>query len=241
MPQSPRLQGNTAGRSRSGRSEPTVAGSLPPSTPHHSKNGAGLENLIITLENEWRLGLKVRDALWSPQHTDKKSITDTVYGQIKRLHYSAPPTLDEALDTFRETALGFAHNKRIGLLYGILKSKTQPPISRADTPVNEPPKTLKSVQLCKYHDASLPDVAVTGRQPALLARSPLVALRQPVSRYTSQVFSIEDQSSMDGYFEAKTQLTRYSKPVQSTWWAFRQLQRRTGLSLHNGPRPRFAH
>jgi hypothetical protein len=165
MRQSPRLQGNTAGSSCSGCPEPTIAGSLPPSTPHHPKNGVGLDNLIIDLENEWRLGLKVRDVLWSPQRTDKKSITDNVYGQIKRLYYTAPLALDEALGTFKETALEFPHNKRIDELHRILKSKTQSPISRANTPLNEPRKTLKSVQLCKCYNVSLPDVVVTGREP----------------------------------------------------------------------------
>jgi hypothetical protein len=148
MRQSPRPQGNTAGGSRSGRPGPTIAGSLPPSTPHHSKNGAEIDSLVVSLENEWRLGLKVRGPLWSPQRADE-TLADNVYGRIQRLYYSAPPALYSALDSFRETAPGFAPNKRLELLQGILKSKTQAPISRTATPLNEPPQSLSPVQLCK--------------------------------------------------------------------------------------------
>jgi hypothetical protein len=170
MRQSPRLQRNTAGRSRSGHPEPTIAGSLPPSTPHHPKSGAALEQLIIELENEWRLGLKVRGAFWSPQRTDEQSTAEKVHGQIKHLFFSARPALDAALDSFRETALGFEHDKRLELLHGILKSKTHSPISRTGTPLNEPPKSLKSVQPCKCHNVSLPYIVVTGREPSFIVR-----------------------------------------------------------------------
>lgn len=179
MRQSPRLQGNTAGRTRSGRPEPTIAGSLPPSTPHHPKSGAALDRLIIALENEWRLGLKTRGPLWSPQRTDEKSTAEKVHGQIKHLFFSARPALDAALDSFRDTAPGFAHNKRLDLLHGILKSRTHSPISRTSTPLNEPPKSLKSVQLCKFRNISLPEVVVTGRGPGSILYHP------PVVRYSS--------------------------------------------------------
>jgi len=148
MRQSPHLLGNTAGRSHSGRPEPTIAGSLPPTTPRHPKTGAALDNLVIALEEEWRLGLRVRGPLWSPRKTDKTP-AETVYGLIKRLFFSARPALDAALDNFRETAPGFEHSKRLDLLHGILRSKTQSPISRTGTPLNEPPKSLGSVHMCK--------------------------------------------------------------------------------------------
>jgi hypothetical protein len=135
MRQSPRLLGNTAGRnSGSGHAEPTIPGSLPPTTPRHSKTGADLDSLVIALEEEWRLGLRVRGPLWSPRES-KGSTSEKVYGQIQRLFFSAEPALDAALDNFRETALGFAHSKRLELLHGILKSKTQSPISRTGTPL----------------------------------------------------------------------------------------------------------
>jgi hypothetical protein len=157
MHQSPRLlQGSNGRAGRSNGPQPTIAGSLPPTTPHHPRNGAALDNLIISLENEWHLGLKLRGSHWSPQKTDEKSMSDKVYGQIKRLHYGAKPELNALLDNFRSIAPGFAHEKRLELLNGLLKSKTQSPISRAGTPLSEPPKSLKSVQpLCKCATASL--------------------------------------------------------------------------------------
>lgn len=154
MRQSPRLlQGNRAGRN--GPEPITGSSSLPPPqprTPQHPKTGAALDELILSLEREWRLGLEIRDKLWSPQKADKESTSDKVYGQIKRLFYSARPALDSALAIFKSTAPGFAPEDRLKVLHGILKSVTQSPISRAGTPLNEPPKSLKSeslYRLCK--------------------------------------------------------------------------------------------
>lgn len=144
------LQGNSSGAGRSNGPQPTIAGSLPPTTPHHPRNGAALDSLIVSLENEWKLGLKIRDSHWSPQKTDEKSISDKVYGQIKRLHYGAKPELNAVLDNFRNVARSLPHEMRLEVLHGLLKSKTQSPISRAGTPLNEPPKSSKSVQpVCK--------------------------------------------------------------------------------------------
>jgi hypothetical protein len=150
MRQSPRLlQGNRNGAGRSNDPQPIIPHSLLPHTPRHPKSGAALDDLIRSLEDEWRLGLKVRGALWSPQKIDEKSTADKVHGQIKRLFFSARPALEIALELFKDTAPGFAPNKRLELLHGILKSKTKSPISRVGTPLNEPSKSLKSVQTCK--------------------------------------------------------------------------------------------
>lgn len=151
MRQSPRLlQGSRAGRT--GLEQP-IAGSLPaPHTPHHPKTGAALNALIRDLEHDWQLGLAVRDKYWSPHKADKESLSEKVYGQIQHLFYSARPALNDALDIFKNTAPGFAQSARLNLLHGILKSKTQSPVSRAGTPLNEPPKSLRSEPvnpLCK--------------------------------------------------------------------------------------------
>ncbi|KAF1914659.1 RNA dependent RNA polymerase-domain-containing protein [Ampelomyces quisqualis] len=146
MRQSPRLmQGSSSRAGRSNGPQPTIADTLP-HTPHHPRNGAALDNLILSLENEWHLGLKLRDSHWSPQKTDEKCISDKVYGQIKRLHYGAKPTLNSVLENFQDIAPGFAHDERLKLLNGLLKSKTRSPISRTGTPLNEPPKSLGSAQ-----------------------------------------------------------------------------------------------
>jgi hypothetical protein len=150
MYQSPGPSQGNRNRNGARRSNgPTTISSLPPYTPRRPKSGIDIDNLILSLEDEWRLGLKVRGPLWSPQKADKKSTAEKVYGLVQRLFYSAGPALDSALDMFREAAPGFPHDKRLELLHGLLKCKTCSPVSRADTPLNEPPKSLMSIhQLC---------------------------------------------------------------------------------------------
>jgi hypothetical protein len=202
MRQSSRLlQGNRSGAGRSNDPQPTIAGSLPPHTPRHPKTGAALDDLVRSLEHEWRLGLKVRDTLWSPHKVDEKSTAEKVYGQIKRLFFSARPALEEALESFKEIANGLPPDERLKTLHGILKSKTQSPISRAGTPLNEPPNSLKSVQMCKctllrtllyimgWRSSSRPTFPL----PAL--RLPLDASRQSPDSALPVLFSQHDESS----------------------------------------------
>jgi hypothetical protein len=152
MRQSPRLLRDT--RNLAGRSDgPTAtAGATtprPPQTPRHPKSGAALDDLIQTFENKWRLGLKVRGPLWTPQKSTLENTADKVYGQIKRLFFSSRPALDSAFEQFEADAPRSAHDSRLGLLHVILKSKTQSPIPRAGTPLYEPPKSVKESQPCK--------------------------------------------------------------------------------------------
>ncbi|KAF2678023.1 hypothetical protein K458DRAFT_423437 [Lentithecium fluviatile CBS 122367] len=118
-----------------------------PNTPR--KDGAALNRLIRSLEDEWRLGLDVHDRLLSPSQRGD-TLAGKVYGQIQRLYYSSEPALDKALEGFRQIALGFEHGKRLELLHGTLKSQTRSPLSRTGTPSSSqarpgsvPPKTLK--------------------------------------------------------------------------------------------------
>jgi hypothetical protein len=154
MPQSPRLlQGDHGTAGGPGPTNPLLA--RPPATPHRPKSGAALEALILDLENKYRLGLKVRGDTWSPRKTaGVETIADKVYGQIKRLFFSARPALDSALERFCQTAIGFEHHKQLELLHGVLKSITHSPISRTGTPLNEPPKSMRSVPPCKCPFAS---------------------------------------------------------------------------------------
>jgi hypothetical protein len=167
MRQSPRLlQGNYDTAGGPGPTNPLLA--RPPATPHHPKSGAALKALILELENEYRLGLKVRGDTWSPRKNDGvESIADKVYGQIKRLFFSARPALDSALDRFRQTATGFEHHKQLELLHGVLKSITHSPISRTGTPLNEQPKSLRSVPPCKCPFASGESYAMRGTRMPL--------------------------------------------------------------------------
>jgi hypothetical protein len=146
---------NRNGAGRSNGPEPTPTSSLPPHTPRHSKPGVAIDKLILSLEDEWRLGLKIRGPLWSPQKADERSTAEKVYGQVQRLFYSDAPALGSALEIFRKEAPGFPHDKRLNLLHVLLKSKTHSPVSRADTPLNKAPKSLNSIQTsCKRPIAS---------------------------------------------------------------------------------------
>lgn len=152
MRPSPRLLRDN--RSAAGRSDGPAATADAgttglPRTPRQPKSGAALDELIQAFEDKWRLGLKVRGTLWSPQKSTAENTADKVYGQIKRLFFSSRPALDSAFEIFETVAPGSAHENLLGLLHVILKSKTQSPISRAGTPLNEPPKSLKGSQLCK--------------------------------------------------------------------------------------------
>lgn len=154
MRRSPRLsQGNynNAPPGRSTQAAAPASGPLSvPQTPSHPRTGTALVQLIRSIEDRWSLGLKIRGDDWSPHKSTTEDIADKVYGQIKRLFFSARPALDAALENFEQTRGGFAHEKQLELLHGILKSKTHSPISRAGTPLNEPPKSLKPSQMCKW-------------------------------------------------------------------------------------------
>jgi hypothetical protein len=130
------------------------AGSLPlplplPGTPHHIRRGADIDNLIRSLEDKWRIGLKLRSAEWSPKKSagSTDDLADKIYGIVKRLFFSAQPALNDAINTFEEQASRTAPRERLRLLYRILLSKTKKdggPVSRTGTPKNEPPKSLAS-------------------------------------------------------------------------------------------------
>ncbi|KAF1844339.1 uncharacterized protein K460DRAFT_317788 [Cucurbitaria berberidis CBS 394.84] len=117
-----------------------------PKTPHHLRPGAAIDELIRSLEAEWRIGLKVRGADWSPLRRSTNDQADKIYGQVQHLFYSARVALNQALATFKELAPFWPHEKRLELLSGVLSSKKgdKNTISRTSTPKNDPPKTLKS-------------------------------------------------------------------------------------------------
>jgi hypothetical protein len=123
-----------------------------PNTPR--KDGAALNKLIRSLENEFRLGLPVSKGLLSPSRRSD-ALSGKVYSQIQRLYWSSEPALGRALDHFRQIAVGFAPDKQLEVLHGTLKSQTQSPLSRTGTPLssqawpgNVPLKTLVS---CEWH------------------------------------------------------------------------------------------
>jgi hypothetical protein len=119
------------------------------------KDGATLNVLIRSLENEWQLGLQPRDQTWSPSKTVDR-LDQKVCGQLKRLYYSPGPELEEALNIFRKIAPGFQDEERLGLLHKTLKSQTMgqknSSVGRKQTPLAVETKkleTLSSVKLCE--------------------------------------------------------------------------------------------
>ena len=119
------------------------------------RNGRALERLLRELENDYRLGLKIRDDTWSPASSDR-SISEQVQGRIKRLYYSNEPALHKVLHAFREQlAAGplLSSRDRLSLLQRLLHNETGSPIPRRPAPGVDidPHKTLRS-PLCKYRN-----------------------------------------------------------------------------------------
>jgi hypothetical protein len=140
----------------SGRGEDAGPGAPAPVTTPNTprKDGAALNELIRSLEDEFRLGLVYDEKLFSPSRRSDV-LSGKVYGQIQRLYWSPEPALGRALDHFRQIAVNFAPDKRLEVLHGTLKSQTQSPLSRTGTPLssqarpgNVPLKTLVS---CEWH------------------------------------------------------------------------------------------
>lgn len=146
-----------------------------PNTPR--KDGAVLNKLIRSLEDEFRLGL-VYEGLLSPSKRSD-ALSGKVYGQIQRLYWSSEPALDKALDGFRLIAPGFAPDKRLEVLHGTLKSLTQSPLSRARTPSscqarpgNVPPKMLVSCECSSRIISLVPGVI----------HAPIISLRSVIGK-----------------------------------------------------------
>lgn len=149
MRRSPRLQnGEGAGVSNrpGNRAAAGPAALSVPRTPHHPKSGAALNELVRSLDQNWRLGLEACGGKRSPAHS--RTIADKTYTTIQRLFYTARPALDEIIERFNLSAPGFAHEKRLELLLGLLKSQTLTPTSRGVTPNGAGDVHPKSV-LCK--------------------------------------------------------------------------------------------
>ncbi|KAH7389891.1 RNA dependent RNA polymerase-domain-containing protein [Pyrenochaeta sp. MPI-SDFR-AT-0127] len=138
MRKSPRLaQGN-----REPRNGLDAAALVPPRTPHHQKSGARLTELTRVLEAKWQLGLRVGDDTRSP--AQNQSPADKAQKKMNRLFFKNESSLDEVLDSFNNSAPGFAHEGRLALFDGMLKSRLLPqsPDSRVGTPLS---RSLRSV------------------------------------------------------------------------------------------------
>jgi hypothetical protein len=139
----------------SGRGEDAGPGAPAPATTPNTprKGGAALNKLIRSLEDEFRLGLVYDEKLFSPSRRSDV-LSGKVHGQIQRLYWKSEPALVEALRSFRQIAVGFAPEKRLEVLQGILKSQMKSPMLMTETPLssharpgNVPPKTLVSCEL----------------------------------------------------------------------------------------------
>jgi hypothetical protein len=98
-----------------GRTGP--AASLP-GTPQRLRRGAEIDDRIRSLEAKWKIGLKLRGTEWSPSKSSADDLADKIYGIVKRLYFSAQPTLDDAVRHFEDLAPRTAPGERLGLLIG---------------------------------------------------------------------------------------------------------------------------
>ena len=160
-PRSARPQGNGAAHG-SGAAPASVP--VPPLTPR--KKGEGLNSLIRSLESRFQLGFKVNSEFRSPARN--VTAADAVAKKIQFLYYSHERALHDALAAFESAAPYAAEGQKLNMLSDFLKAKTQngSSVSRSGTPTstrNEPPKSLKTLQLCKCIFMSFPLARQSGR------------------------------------------------------------------------------
>jgi hypothetical protein len=122
-----------------------------PGTPHHLRPGAAIDDLICSLEEEWKVGLKIRGAEWSPKTSNANDTPDRICALVKFLFYTARPALYHAIDEFKSLAPSLTSEERLGLLREILSSTKESQLDpRGRTPKNEPPKSLAASLRGKY-------------------------------------------------------------------------------------------
>jgi hypothetical protein len=143
------------------------AGPAPPTTPR--KNGADLSAQIHSFEQQWQLGLRVRDENWSPLKITK-DLPDKIYEHLKRLYWKGD--FHEAIGRFALQAKPLsaadtqaARDQQLTLLHRIVgeidEAKGRGPGSRAGTPVSGGRglipglRALKTDQSCKLHSLFL--------------------------------------------------------------------------------------
>jgi hypothetical protein len=110
-----------------------------PGTPRHHGAGAAIDDLICSLEKEWKVGLKTRGAEWSPQKSNVGDTPDKICALVKYLFFRARPALDDAIREFEGLARRRTREDRLVLLHQILsRKKESQPVPRGRTPKNEP-------------------------------------------------------------------------------------------------------
>lgn len=131
-----------------GPSATAASVSVPPETPRHHKSGAALNELVTSLEQEFKLQLNVRNAQWSPRKSEKTK-ADRIYGHIQFLYYKKRDILDASLNQFRDMRTKIPYDSHLDLLDGLLKPGVEKTKSRTVTPLGEVPKVFKPSPLCK--------------------------------------------------------------------------------------------
>lgn len=74
----------------------------PPRTPNR-RPGDQINEIVLSLESRWGLGLSVRDKLFSPSASNG-SIPDKVYNKIQRVYFKKGKPLDRILAEFNSHA-----------------------------------------------------------------------------------------------------------------------------------------
>ncbi|KAF2715699.1 hypothetical protein K504DRAFT_529828 [Pleomassaria siparia CBS 279.74] len=114
-------------------------GLIAPATPHRVGAADPINDIIRSLENSWRLGLRIRDQYWSPS-AGPKSTPDIIYGRIKFLYYHDQSTLNQRLEDFKRIAPKTARDGQLDLLLTLLPLPTGTPKSSArDARTQSPP------------------------------------------------------------------------------------------------------
>ncbi|KAG9191956.1 hypothetical protein G6011_10690 [Alternaria panax] len=112
-----------------------------PGTPR--RPGAAIDDLIRSLEKEWKVGLRIRGAEWSPKKSNVDDPPDKIYALVKFLFYRARPDLYDAIEEFKGLAPSLTREERLEALRRILSSRKESLLgSGSRTPKNEPPKSL---------------------------------------------------------------------------------------------------
>lgn len=121
-----------------------------PGTPH-LRPGAAIDDLIRSLEKEWKVGLKVRGAEWSPKRSNRDDTSDKICALVKLLFFSARPALHHAIKEFESLAPSLTREKRLVELHEILsRTKKSQSVPNGRMPYNEPPKSSMTSSSGRY-------------------------------------------------------------------------------------------
>ena len=75
-----------------------------PSTPSSNQADADIYNIVLDLNQQWKLQLPIRDSTWSPSKSCSKSSDQQIHSCIRFLYFKDRSTLDDSIEQFRRHA-----------------------------------------------------------------------------------------------------------------------------------------